>query len=132
MKYMLDTNICIYLIRKKPVQVLHRLQKISVSEVGISSITLCEMEYGVQKSAHQAQNRMALAEFLVSLEIVPFHDDAAIKYGEIRALLEKQGNIIGAFDMLIAAQALALDVILVTNNTREFKRIQGLKIENWV
>jgi tRNA(fMet)-specific endonuclease VapC len=131
MKYMLDTNICIYLIRKKPVQVLKRLQKIEASDVCISSITLAELEYGIQKSLNKSQNRIALAEFTASLEIMPFEADAAIKYGEIRADLESKGAPIGANDMLIAAHALSLKVTIVTNNIREFKRIPSLQIENW-
>ncbi len=132
MKFMLDTNICIYLIRKNPVRVLKKLQEIKASEVCISSITLAELEYGIQKSQNQNQNKIALAEFIAPLEIEPFEVDAAIKFGEIRTLLEKKGIVIGAYDMLIAAHALSLKVILVTNNTREFIRIPFLQVENWV
>ena len=132
MKFMLDTNICIYLIRKNPVRVLKKLQEIKASEVCISSITLAELEYGIQKSQNQNQNKIALAEFIAPLEIEPFEVDAAIKFGEIRTLLEKKGIVIGAYDMLIAAHALSLKVILVTNNTREFVRIPFLQVENWV
>jgi tRNA(fMet)-specific endonuclease VapC len=129
---MLDTNICIYLIRKNPVRVLKKLQEIKASEVCISSITLAELEYGVQKSQNQNQNKIALAEFIAPLEIEPFEEDAAIKFGEIRTKLEKKGSVIGAYDMLIAAHALSLNVTLVTNNLREFIRISSLKVENWV
>ena len=132
MKFMLDTNICIYLIRKNPVRVLKKLQEIKASEVCISSITLAELEYGVQKSKNQNQNRIALTEFIAPLEIGPFEEDAAIKFGEIRTWLEKKGSVIGAYDMLIAAHALSLNVTLVTNNLREFIRIPSLKVENWV
>jgi tRNA(fMet)-specific endonuclease VapC len=132
MKYMLDTNICIYLIRKKPVQVIKRLQNTSISEIGISVITLSELEYGVAKSSNKTQNRLALAEFLAPLEVVPFAESAAARYGEIRAFLEIKGTPIGAYDLMIAAHALSLNLTLVTNNTREFERIAKLKIENWV
>jgi tRNA(fMet)-specific endonuclease VapC len=132
MKYMLDTNICIYLIRKKPVQVIKRLQNTKISEIGISVITLSELEYGVAKSSSKIQNRMALAEFLAPLEVVPFAESAAAKYGEIRAFLEIKGTPIGAYDLMIAAHALSLNLTLVTNNTREFERIPKLQIENWV
>ena len=132
MKYMLDTNICIYLIRKKPVQVIKRLQNTNISEIGISVITLSELEYGVAKSSNKTQNRMALAEFLAPFEIVPFAESAAAEYGEIRAFLEKKGTPIGAYDLMIAAHALSLNLILVTNNIREFERIPKLQFENWV
>lgn len=132
MKYMLDTNICIYLIRKKPVQVLKRLQKNDISDICISSITLAEMEYGIAKSSSTLQNRMALVEFLAPVEILPFDENAALKYGQLRADLEKQGKPVGAYDMLIAAHALSEKLTLVSNNTREFSRIHGLTLENWV
>jgi tRNA(fMet)-specific endonuclease VapC len=132
MKYMLDTNICIYLIRKKPVQVIKRLQNTDISEIGISVITLSELEYGVAKSSNKTQNRMALAEFLAPFEVVSFAESAAAKYGEIRAFLEIKGTPIGAYDLMIAAHALSLNLTLVTNNTREFQRIPKLQFENWV
>jgi tRNA(fMet)-specific endonuclease VapC len=118
---MLDTNICIYLIRKKPVQVIKRLQNTSISEIGISVVTLSELEYGIAKSSNKTQNRMALAEFLAPLEVMAFTEPAAAKYGEIRAFLETKGTPIGTYDMMIAAHALSLNLILVTNNTRELK-----------
>jgi tRNA(fMet)-specific endonuclease VapC len=131
MKYMLDTNICIYLIKKKPVEVIKRLQKTAIIDICISSITLSELEYGVQKSAQKSQNRMALAEFIVPFEVEPFDIDAAVQYGTIRAELEKKGKLIGAMDMLIAAHALSLNQILVTNNIGEFQRVDKLQLENW-
>lgn len=132
MKFMLDTNICIYLIRKKPVQVIKRLQNTSISEIGISVITLSELEYGLAKSSNKPQNRIALAEFLAPIEVIAFTEPAASKYGEIRAFLETKGTPVGAYDMMIAAHALSLNLTLVTNNTREFERIPKLRIENWV
>lgn len=129
--YLLDTNICIYLIKKHPIQVLERLENIDVFEVGISTITLGELEYGINKSSKPYQNRIALTEFVTPLEILSFNSQAAVEFGKIRWDLEGQGKIIGQLDMLIAAQALSIGGTLVTNNVREFKRIDGLKIENW-
>lgn len=111
---------------------MKRLQNTDISEICISVITLSELEYGVAKSADKIQNRMALAEFLAPLEVVSFNENAAAKYGEIRAFLETRGKPIGAYDMMIAAHALSLDLTVVTNNVREFNRIPGLQIENWV
>lgn len=132
MRYMLDTNICIYLIKKKPRQVLAKLNKLAVSDVAISAVTLAELEYGVAKSARPDQNSEALNAFVAPLEIVCFDDRAACRYGEIRAFLERQGMLIGAMDMLIAAHASSLALTLVTNNVREFERIPDLEVENWV
>ncbi len=131
MKYMLDTNICIYLIKKKPAGVIEKLRSLSISDVGISSITLAELEYGIARSSRPSQNRDALAAFVAPLEIASFENDAASCYGILRAGLEKQGQPIGAMDMLIAAHALSLSSILVTHNTREFERVPNLDIEDW-
>jgi len=132
MQFLLDTNICIYIIKRKPQQVLERFQSVTLSVIGISSITVAELEYGAYKSQRPEQNRMALAQFLLPLEIVPFDEQATEVYGQLRATLERQGNVIGAMDMLIAAQAKTLGLILVTNNVNEFSRIQNLAIQNWV
>ena len=132
MRYMPDTNICIYLIKKKPPQVIHRLQSLRISDVCLSSITLAELEYGVEKSERPEQNRWALTEFLAPMDILPFDDAAARKYGTLRRYLEKTGKLIGAMDMLIGAHALSLGAVLVTNNADEFCRIENLSIENWV
>jgi len=131
MKYMLDTNICIYIIKKKPEKVIRRLQGLSLSDVCISSITLSELEYGVEKSGRRDRNKIALANFIAPIGVIDYDDLAAAQYGKIRTSLEKNGMTIGALDMLIAAHALARDLILVTNNEREFKRVSGLTIENW-
>ncbi|NIO06374.1 MAG: PIN domain-containing protein [Proteobacteria bacterium] len=128
---MLDTNICINIIKKKPDQVIERLRHTRVPDVGVSSITLSELEYGAAKSARPEQNKLAIVEFLAPLEILPYDDMAAQEYGKVRVYLEKQGTPIGSMDMLIAAHALSLNCILVTNNEREFRRIPALKIENW-
>ncbi len=131
MKYMLDTNICIYLIKKKPITVIHRLEKTNPSDVCISSITLSELEYGVEKSEKKDQNRAALLEFIVPLEVVAYGENAAAHYGKIRSFMEKAGKLIGPLDMLIASHALALNRTVVTNNTKEFHRVPDLKVENW-
>lgn len=132
MKLMLDTNICIYIIKQRPEAVLKRFLEYQVGDICISSITLAELRFGVAKSTHQEKNARALDEFVVPLEIVSFDDEAAHLYGEIRAALEKTGRPIGAMDMLIAAHALTLGIPLVTNNTREFERIPGLTCFDWV
>lgn len=132
MRFMLDTNICIYIIKKRPPQVLTRLRTLEASDIGISSITLSELEYGVEKSTNRQQNREALLGFLGPLEIAPYHDFAAHCYGEIRAYLERAGRPVGPMDLLIAAHARSLSIPLVTNNVSEFKRIPGLSIENWL
>jgi tRNA(fMet)-specific endonuclease VapC len=131
MKYMLDTNICIYIIKKKPVRVLEIFNNLNVGDVCISSITLAELQYGVYKSQFPERNKLALASFLAPINILPFSDNASLIYGRIRADLEKSGQIIGAYDLLIAAHALSENLILVTNNTKEFNRIQNLPLKNW-
>ncbi len=131
MQYLLDTNICIYLIKQKPPKVLARFNTLALADIGISSITVAELEYGVYKSQQQEKNRSALMQFLIPLEIVEFDQAAATVYGEIRSDLESRGLVIGAMDMLIAAHALSLSVTLVSNNVREFSRIANLSLENW-
>ncbi len=131
MKYLLDTNICIYLIRQRPASVLREMAKQQIGDVGISSVTLAELQFGVAKSAQPERNGAALAQFITPLLIVDFDKPAADVYGKIRAFLEQRGTPIGSLDMLIAAHALSLDVMLVTNNEREFSRVPGLKLENW-
>jgi tRNA(fMet)-specific endonuclease VapC len=128
---MLDTNMCIYIIKKKPQQVLERLKGTRISEIGVSAITLSELAYGAEKSSRPDQNKIAMAEFLAPLEILSYDDMAAQQYGKIRSYLEGHGTPIGPMDMLIAAHSLSLNCTLVTNNEREFRRIPWLKIENW-
>jgi tRNA(fMet)-specific endonuclease VapC len=132
MKLMLDTNICIYIIKQQPATVLKRFLEYQIGDIGISSITLSELRYGVAKSTHQEKNAKALDEFITPLEVVSFDEEAAHVYGEIRATLEKAGTPIGAMDMLIAAHAVSLGIPLVTNNTREFVRITSLKVIDWI
>ncbi|HIJ57374.1 MAG TPA: type II toxin-antitoxin system VapC family toxin [Deltaproteobacteria bacterium] len=131
MKFMLDTNTCIYIIKRKPPDVIERFIQTEISEIGISSITLSELIYGVSKSSKPVQNQMALTQFIAPLEILSYGDEAAQYYGDLRAHLEKQGTPIGSLDMLIAAHALSIACILVTNNEKEFIRIPNLKIDNW-
>lgn len=130
--YILDTNICIYIIKKKPSTVFNRFKELPLGAVGISSITLAEMQYGISKSTKPIKNREALDQFLLPLDILDFNALAAIEYGEIRSTLEKEGTPIGSLDMLIAAHAKSVGSVLVTNNIKEFGRVAGLKIENWV
>jgi tRNA(fMet)-specific endonuclease VapC len=132
MKFFLDTNICIYIIKRRPPQVLRKFETFKINDLGISSITLAELEFGVYLSKYPEKNQEALNEFLSPLEILSFDDRAAFSYGEIRAFLQQRGLKIGAMDMLIAAQAKSLSIPLVTNNLKEFKRIPGLRLENWV
>jgi tRNA(fMet)-specific endonuclease VapC len=132
MEYMLDTNTCIYIIKRKPVEVIDRFRQLRISQVGISSITLSELEYGVMKSSRPEQNHLALAQFLAPMEILPYDDAAALHYGKLRVHLEKHGTPIGSLDMLIAAHALSTGCVLITNNEKEFERVPSLEINNWV
>lgn len=128
---MLDTNICIYIIKNKPIAVSKKFKKYKMGELCISSICASELYYGACKSQHQKKNISALQRFLSPLDIMQYDLDASIEYGKIRANLEKQGNIIGGLDLLIAAHAKSLKAILITNNTKEFDRVTGLKVKNW-
>jgi len=133
MKYILDTNICIYIINKKPDKVLRKFELYPVYEFGISSITHAELQYGVEKSKNKITNQAALDEFLLPLTILPFQGKRLVTcYGEIRVSLESKGQTIGPLDMLIAAHALSLDLTIISNNIKEFSRIPTLKSENWV
>ena len=133
MKYLLDTNICIYIINEKPNKVLRKFEQYPVHEFGISSITHAELQYGVAKSKQKNINQVALDEFPLPLTIFPFHGKRLVeRYGKIRAFLESKGKTIGPLDTLIAAHALSLDLTIVTNNIAEFSRIPNLKCENWV
>lgn len=131
MKYLLDTNICIYLIRRRPPEIIDRMRSQRIGDIGLSSITVAELQYGVAKSAEKVRNRSALEQFLAPLVILDFDTTAASVYGSVRAHLEREGTPIGSLDMLIAAHAVSLDVTLVTNNVREFGRVPGLQLENW-
>ncbi len=132
MKFLLDTDGCIELIRRKPPILIERLIKREPGEVGLSSITTAELWFGVAKSGDPAKNRQALTGFLVPFEIAPFDESAAAAYGEIRAALEKAGTPIGSMDLLVGAHAVSLGATLVTANIREFRRIKGLRLANWL
>ena len=131
MRYMLDTNICIYAIKHKPEQVFIRLQEHDPIDICISSVTYAELVHGVEKSRAIEKNRVALVLLLADIEIMNFDSLAAESYGKIRADLEKAGTPIGPLDMMIAGHAKALAYTLVTNNTKEFERVKGLKLEKW-
>lgn len=131
MKFLLDTDICVYLIKKHPPAVFEKLRSCRTGDVGVSAITVAELRFGADKSQRPKQNHEGLDLFLAPLEIVAFDDRAAAEYGQIRAQLESAGQPIGPLDLLIAAHAKGLGVTLITNNSGEFKRIRGLKIENW-
>ncbi|NBQ20660.1 MAG: type II toxin-antitoxin system VapC family toxin [Synechococcaceae bacterium WB6_3B_236] len=128
---MLDTNICIHVINAKPPAVLERFRQYRMGEIGLCSVVAAELAYGVAKSG-SARNRQALEMFLAPLIILPFDDAAVWAYGNLRAELERKGTPIGALDTMIAAHALSQQSTLVTNNTREFARVPGLALENWV
>ncbi|MBH0194445.1 MAG: type II toxin-antitoxin system VapC family toxin [Nitrospira sp.] len=132
MKLMLDTNICIYLIKQQPPSIIERFQSHPVGDIGISSITAAELAYGVSKSRHSYKNRHALEQFLAPLQVAAFDQVAAWSYGRLRQQLEAKGTPIGSMDMLIAAHALSLGAKLVSNNLREFRHVPGLRLENWV
>lgn len=132
MRFLLDTNICIYIAKKKPVKVLHRFEGLDIGQVGMSTITYGELLYGAHKSQHPKKTLAILEELAVLIPPVPISSETGLYYGKIRSALEKDGMPVGNNDLWIAAHALALNVVLVTNNVREFSRIPHLKIENWV
>ena len=131
MRYMLDTNICIYAIKHKPEKVFQKLQSVDPQDVCVSSVTYAELVHGVEKSAAVEKNRLALSILLANIEILDFDVDAADCYGKIRANLEKKGTPIGPLDMMIAGHAMSMGYTVVTNNVKEFSRVPDLKIENW-
>ena len=130
MRYMLDTNICIYVIKQAPAAVLEKFRQHEAAGLGISAVTATELAFGVAKSGSR-RNRAALEAFLSALEIAPFDDEAAWVYGDIHADLEARGVPIGPLDTQIAAHALSLEITLVSNNLREFERVPGLRCANW-
>ncbi|MBI2265527.1 MAG: type II toxin-antitoxin system VapC family toxin [Armatimonadetes bacterium] len=132
MNYLLDTNICIYIINRKPPSVIEQIRTKEPEQIAISTVTLAELEYGVCRSGNPDRNRVALLEFLVPFFILDFDQGASAAYGMIRSSLESKDKPIGPMDTLLAAQAMSRNLILVTNNEREFNRINGLHVENWV
>jgi len=131
-RYLLDTNVCVELLRGRSRRILSRLRRFPGDIGGVSSITVAELRYGAAKSADPAKHERSVNEFLVPLVIFPFEELAAQKYGEVRTELERRGRPIGSLDMLIAAHALSLDATLITGNLREFRRVAGLRVENWL
>ena len=131
MKILLDTNMCIYIMNHRPVHVVERFRQYKPGEIGVTSITVAELHFGVFKSRQIERNRSALIRFLAPLEILPFTSEAAEHYGRIKAGLRSLGRMIGELDCLIAAHALSLKLPLVTNNTSEFERVPNLTLENW-
>jgi tRNA(fMet)-specific endonuclease VapC len=128
---LLDTNICIYIINAKPPAVLARFQQYRLGDIGLCSVVAAELAFGVAKSG-SARNRQALEMFLAPLSILPFDAAAVWAYGDLRADLERKGTPIGSLDTMIAAHALSQQARLVTNNTREFSKVPGLQLDNWV
>ncbi len=131
-QYLLDTNICIYIINRKPEEIYHKFKKIKLENIFISSVTVSELYYGIFKSKQFEKNKSALSNFLSYLNIISFTNEDGILAGEIRKNLETSGKMIGPYDLLIASQSITNRFILVTNNTKEFSRINQIKIENWV
>ena len=129
--YLLDTNICIFAINRKTPQLINTINKKSKHDIYISSLTIAELEFGVENSQYVEKNRVALLKFISLFRILPFDDEDAVCYGKLKTKLKKKGEIIGPIDMLLAAQALSKDLIFVTNNADEFSRVDGLKIEDW-
>ena len=132
MTYLLDTNICIYAINRKSQQIIDKVKSLKPHQIKLSSVSLGELEYGVSKSRFREKNRNSLLNFVSAFDILPFDDNDTEIYGILRADLEQRGQIIGPYDLQIAAQAIARNLTLVSNNTDEFKRIKNLKLENWV
>lgn len=130
--FLIDTNICIYLIKRQPEELLKRIESTKPFHIKISSITVAELQYGVMKSSFPEKNRKTLIKFLSPFEIIPFTDLDAENFGYIKHELQKVGKIIGPYDLQIAAQALSRNLTLISNNTKEFIRVPNLKLENWV
>jgi tRNA(fMet)-specific endonuclease VapC len=131
MRYLLDTNTCVALIRQRPTELLNRMKQQQLPDIAISTITIAELQYGVNKSSNVQQNQQALDQFLIPFTFVEFDYASAQAYGPIRTFLEAQGTPIGPLDTLLAAQAIAHSLIFITNNTREFSRVPQLRIEDW-
>lgn len=131
MTYLIDTDICIYLIREKDRDLKQRFEQHRLYEIGVSAVTVAELQYGVARSRQMERNRRALLGFLTPFEILPFDDKDAELFGILRARLEAEGRPIGPYDLELAAQALARGLMLVTNNEGEFRRVPGLHVENW-
>jgi len=132
MKFMLDTCILIHIIRERNLNIIRMLRTKMTGEVNMSAVTVAEMEYGAAKSSRPDENRDALYQFLSPLNILPFDQNAAYEYGLIRSYLERKGMIIGSLDMMIVAHARSIPATIVSDNVREFERVPGLTVENWL
>lgn len=130
LRYLLDTDICIYVIKRRPEALRERFDRLA-DELALSTVSLAELRYGAEKSTRQAANRRVVEEFAARLEVLPFSADAAVHYGRLRADLERAGRPCGPYDMMIAAHASSEGLIVVTNNLREFARMPGVAVENW-
>lgn len=130
--YLLDTNICIYAIKQHPEHLLERIKTEMLNRLYVSALTIAELEFGVSNSQYPDKNRLALMKFLNVFEIIPFDAEDAISYGKIRSILKKNGQLIGPIDMLLAGQAIAKNLIFVTNNIKEFERVNDLQLQNWI
>jgi tRNA(fMet)-specific endonuclease VapC len=131
LKYLLDTNICVFLKSKRYPQLEARLRKTRKRDVAVSAVTEAELKYGAYKSSDPARNMTAVDALLATITVLPFESSAADAYGQVRAALEKSGQIIGPYDLMIASQAIAHRLTIVTNNVREFSRVPGLAVEDW-
>jgi tRNA(fMet)-specific endonuclease VapC len=129
--YLLDTDTCIYVRRHKPASVLAKLTEVGLERVRVSAVTLYELAHGAERHPHPIKAREALRDFLRPFRVLPWTEEAALECGRVRARLEKRGEMIGPYDVQIAAHAKALGLTVVTNNEREFKRVDGLGVENW-
>lgn len=130
-KFMLDTNICIYVIKRRPIEVLSKFNE-AAGHLAISSVTLAELLHGVEKSQYIVKNLKAVEDFCSRLEVLDYDDKAATHYGDIRSDLEKKGMIIGVNDIHIAGHARSLGLMLISNNLKEFDRVEGLRTQNWL
>ncbi len=131
-RFLLDTNICIYIIKKRPAHIVKKFHKFMPGDIAISSVSVAELYFGVFNSQHVEKNLAALQNFLMPLEILAFDENAAMHYGQIRSMLQIHGTPIGSLDLMIAAHARSISAPVVTNNTKEFNRVPELKVENWL
>ena len=131
MIYFLDTNICIYLINQRPSKLIEKFKTLTDDNIAISSVVLSELAFGAYNSLHIEKNLLALEKFILPINVLPYDENAAYHYGDIRTYLKKSGAIIGQLDLMIAAHARSLNATLITNNEKEFSRVKKLKWENW-
>ena len=132
LKYILDTNICIYISKEKPIEVLQKFEQLEVGDVGMSMITHAELLYGAKRSQQSKKSFKDLEQLISLIPVLPFQNNVAEHYADIRSDLSNKGTIIGNNDLWIAAHVRAMDKILVSNNLKEFQRVQKLKLENWI